>query len=93
MASTRARFAQPELALGILAGAGGNWRLAQVAGLSVARRMLFTGESLEAQASADAGLVDAVHEPGQLLDAGLALAEKIGKQSWRALELTKLAPA
>ncbi len=91
LATPRARFAQPELALGILAGAGGNWRLAQVAGLPVARRMLFTGESLEAPAALEAGLADAIHEPGQLLEAGLALAERIGKQSWRALELTKLA--
>ena len=40
IASTRARFAQPELNLGILAGAGANWRLAQLVGLPLARRML-----------------------------------------------------
>lgn len=91
LATPRARFAQPELALGIMAGAGANWRLAQVAGLQVARRMLFTGASLEADAAALAGLVDAVYEPGDLVEAGVALADKMGTQSWRALELTKLA--
>jgi len=40
VASDKAFFAQPEPSLGILAGAGGNWRLAQAAGQQVARRML-----------------------------------------------------
>jgi enoyl-CoA hydratase/carnithine racemase len=91
VASTRARFAQPELALGIMAGAGGNWRLAQLVGLGMARRMLYTGLTLDAQAALDAGLVDAVHEPEAVLDAALAMAGEIATRSWRALEVTKLA--
>jgi enoyl-CoA hydratase/carnithine racemase/GNAT superfamily N-acetyltransferase len=91
LASPRARFAQPEPALGILAGAGANWRLPQVVGLALARRMLYTGEVVEADAAAAAGLVDAVHPADELLDGGLALAERIADRSWRALELTKLA--
>jgi enoyl-CoA hydratase/carnithine racemase len=91
LASTGARFGQPELGLGIMAGAGGNWRLAQLVGLGRARRMLYTGEVLDADASFAAGLVDGVHAPEALLDAALALAERIASRSWRALELTKLA--
>lgn len=91
LASTRARFAQPELNLGILAGAGANWRLAQLVGLPLARRMLYVGETLDAEAALAAGLVDAVHEPEALLDAALAMAAGIATRSWRALELTKLA--
>jgi enoyl-CoA hydratase/carnithine racemase len=91
IASTRARFAQPELNLGILAGAGANWRLAQLVGLPLARRMLYLGETLDAEGARAAGLVDAVHEPEALLDAALAMVAEIAKRSWRALELTKLA--
>jgi enoyl-CoA hydratase/carnithine racemase len=91
IASTRARFAQPELNLGILAGAGANWRLAQLVGLPLARRMLYLGETLDAEAARAAGLVDAVHEPEAVLDAALAMVAEIAKRSWRALELTKLA--
>ncbi|MGH9000727.1 MAG: enoyl-CoA hydratase-related protein, partial [Acidimicrobiia bacterium] len=90
-ASTRARFAQPELNLGIMAGAGGNCRLSQAVGLPTARRMLYTGAVLDADAALAAGLVDAVHPPEELLDAAVALAATIGERSWRALELTKLA--
>jgi enoyl-CoA hydratase/carnithine racemase/GNAT superfamily N-acetyltransferase len=91
LATPRARFAQPEPALGILAGAGANWRLPQIVGLAVARRMLYTGDVLDADAAAAAGLVDAVHPTDAILDAGLALADRIADRSWRALELTKLA--
>ncbi len=91
LASTGARFGQPELALGIMAGAGGNWRLTQLVGLGMARRMLYTGVMLDADAALAAGLVDGVHDAGTLLDAAVALAADIGTRSWRALELTKLA--
>lgn len=93
LASTDARFGQPELALGIMAGAGGNWRLAQLVGLGMARRMLYTGEVLDADSALRAGLVDGVHPPEGLLDAALELATRIAARSWRALELTKLALA
>ena len=91
LCSPAARFAQPELNLGILAGAGGNWRLPATVGLPLARRMLYAGEVVDAETALAAGLVDGVHEADELLAAAVALAEKIGKQSWRALELTKLA--
>jgi enoyl-CoA hydratase/carnithine racemase len=91
VASTRARFAQPELNLGILAGAGANWRLAQLVGLAQARRMLYLGETLDADAALAGGLVDAVHEPEAALDAALEMVATIAARSWRALELTKLA--
>jgi enoyl-CoA hydratase/carnithine racemase len=91
VASDRAVFAQPELGLGIMAGAGANWRLAQLAGLQVARRMLYTGARLSAAEALAAGLADEVVAPESLEAAGQALAAKIARQSWRALELTKLA--
>jgi enoyl-CoA hydratase len=91
IASDRAVFAQPELGLGIIAGAGANWRLAQVAGLQVARRMLYAGTRLPAAEALAAGLADEVVAPEALAAAGQALAARIARQSWRALELTKLA--
>jgi len=91
VASPAARFGQPELGLGIIAGAGGNWRLVQLVGLGLARRMLYTGTILDAEAALAAGLVDEVHPAAELLDAAIAMAATIATRSWRALELTKLA--
>ncbi len=89
IASHNAYFGQPELSLGILAGAGGNWRLAQTAGQQVARRMLYAGARLSAAEALAAALVDEVADDPDA--AARTLAAKITRQSWRALELTKLA--
>jgi enoyl-CoA hydratase len=91
VASPRAAFGQPETGLGIVAGAGANWRLPQTVGLPLARRMLYTGEVVDVDAALAAGLVDALHPADRLLDEAVALAERIASRSWRALELTKLA--
>jgi enoyl-CoA hydratase/carnithine racemase len=91
IASTNAIFAQPELSLGIIAGAGANWRLPQLAGLGTARRMLYAGARVDAAEARAAGLVDEVVDPENLAERGGALAATIAKRSWRALELTKLA--
>src|SRR6266700_4173648 len=89
IASPRAVFAQPELSFGILAGAGGNWRLARLVGLATARRMLYAGARLDATSALAAGLVDEIAD--DLPARGAALAVTIAQRSWRALELTKLA--
>lgn len=88
--SPNARFGQPELNLGILAGAGGNWRLPQLVGPAVARRMLYAGELLNADQALACGLLDELHPQPDVIDRAVALAERIGQRSWRALELTKL---
>lgn len=89
IASANAAFAQPELSLGILAGAGANWRLPQLVGLATARRMLYAGARLTADEALRAGLVDEIAKdlPGR----GAQFAATIATRSWRALELTKLA--
>ena len=89
IASPNAVFAQPELSLGILAGAGANWRLPQLVGIGTARRMLYAGARLTADDALAEGLVDEVAD--DLPARGQALAATIAKRSWRALELTKLA--
>ncbi|MDQ2729014.1 MAG: enoyl-CoA hydratase/isomerase family protein [Actinomycetota bacterium] len=91
VATPRARFAQPEPALGIIAGAGANWRLAQLAGIGVARRMLYLGETLDALAALSAGLVDRVVEEEELGNVVDEMVGAIAGRSWRATELTKLA--
>lgn len=92
VASARSVFGQPELGLGILAGAGGNWRLAQAVGLTTARRMLYTGERLTAAQAHGAGLVDlVVDDEAEVLERAGEYADIVTTQSWRALELTKVA--
>jgi enoyl-CoA hydratase len=91
IASPGSSFGQPEPGLGILAGAGANWRLQALVGVGMARRLLYTGERIDGQRALDIGLVEQLAEPDQLLDDAVALAARIARNSWRALELTKLA--
>jgi enoyl-CoA hydratase/carnithine racemase len=91
VATPAARFAMPEPSLGIMAGAGGNWRLAQLVGLGLTRRMLYTGDVVGASEALSAGLVDRLVEPDRAEATVTEMVESIAKRSWRALELTKLA--
>lgn len=93
LSSPSSKFGQPELSLGIIAGAGGNWRLPQLVGISVARQMLYTGKILSAEEALEVGLIDEIHQSEGLLDAATELAERISERSFRALEFTKLALA
>jgi enoyl-CoA hydratase len=86
-----ARFAQPEPSLGLLAGAGGNHRLPQIAGLAITRRMLYAGDVIDAQAALACGLIDRLVPAAELDRAVDALVTSIARRSWRAMELTKLA--
>ncbi len=90
IASPRARFGQPELDLGILAGAGGNWRLPQLVGIAMARRLLYTGEIIDADKALSVGLIDEIVPADELMDSAQKLVDAISRRSWRALELTKL---
>lgn len=91
IASPHAMFGQPELALGIMAGAGANWRLRELVGVAAARRMLFLGERLNGEEAKSLGLVDAVAPENELMDRALDYAQRIARNSWQAIELTKLA--
>ena len=93
IATPASLFGQPELGLGILAGAGANWRLRELIGLGPARRMLFLGERLDGTEAFDVGLVDALASSDSLLDDTTDMARRVAQNSWRAVELTKLALA
>jgi enoyl-CoA hydratase len=62
-ASTRAKLGQPEVNLGIIPGWGGTQRLARVCGVGVAKELIFTGRTVDADEALRIGLVSAVHDP------------------------------
>jgi enoyl-CoA hydratase len=89
----RLRFGNPETQLGILAAAGGSWRLRELVGVSLAREMLLAGRVLTGDEALAVGLVTDLVEPPVLLDTAHALIDRIGKGDTLALRLTKLALA
>jgi enoyl-CoA hydratase len=88
-ASSSAKLGQPEINLGIIPGWGGTQRLARVAGLGVAKDLILTGRTVDAEEALRLGLVSAVYEPGELMDAVMKTARVLASKSPLALAAAK----
>jgi enoyl-CoA hydratase len=91
IAADHARFGQPELALGIIPGAGGTQRLPRIVGLGRAKQLILTGEAIDAKTALDWGLVSRVVPAADLPAAAQALAERVLARGPLAIRLAKLA--
>ena len=73
--------------LGIIPGWGGTQRLARVCGLGVAKELIFTGRTVDADEALRIGLVNAVHDP--VLDKARETAQLLATKSPVALRVMK----
>ncbi|HRH99695.1 MAG TPA: enoyl-CoA hydratase-related protein [Saprospiraceae bacterium] len=81
MASSNARFGQPEVNLGLIPGYGGTQRLVRYIGRSKAIELLMTGDMIDAQDAYRLGLVNYVVEPDQLIPRCIELINKISAKA------------
>ena len=88
-ASSKARFGQPEVKLGVIPGFGGTQRLARRVGVGQARELIYTGAMFKADVAKDVGLVNRVCEPDALLPQARETAQTIAAQGPRAVEAAK----
>lgn len=72
-----ARLGLPEVALGLLPGAGGTQRLPRVVGPERALEMMTSGRHVPAKEALAGGLVDELVEEGKLKDGAIAFARKV----------------
>ena len=86
IASEDASFGLPEIDRGAL---GAATHLMRLVGMQKTRRMLYTGESIDAAEAYRLGAVESVVPREKLRDAALELARKIAAKSPRALRLAK----
>jgi enoyl-CoA hydratase len=77
VASTRARFGLPEVTLGLIPGHGGTQRLARIIGTGRALEMVLTGRMVDAEEARSWGLVNAVCEPGQVVETARGLLSQV----------------
>ena len=88
-ASTKARFGQPEVNLGLIPGFGGTSRLVRRVGPAWAKELILSGEPIDADTAVRIGLANRVFEPEALVDAAVAAGETIAKKGPIAVSLAK----
>jgi enoyl-CoA hydratase len=81
IAADTAKFGQPEINLGIMAGLGGTQRLTRLVGRSKSMDMHLTGRFMDAAEAERAGLVSRVVPAKKLLEEASAAAQKIAEKS------------
>jgi enoyl-CoA hydratase len=91
LASDKARFGQPEVALGVPPGFGGTQRLPHAIGLGNAMRMILGGQAIDAAEALRIGLVCAVYPADALQAEAMKLAQAIAKQAPLAVRAAKQA--
>jgi len=91
VAAESAKFAQPEIKLGIMPGAGGTQRLAKAIGPYRAMEMVLTGEPLSAQQAFDLGLVNRLVPDERLLAEARELGRLIASRPPLAVRLARQA--
>ncbi len=89
ISSSKAKFGQPEVGLGVIPGYAATQRLPRLIGLGNALYLLLTGEMIGAEEALRMGLVQKVVEPDSLLPAALELARTISAKGPRAVRLAK----
>jgi enoyl-CoA hydratase len=81
IASDTAKFGQPEINLGVIAGIGGTQRLTRFVGKAKAMDMHLTGRYMDAAEAERAGLVSRVVPAKKLLDEARTAARKVAEKS------------
>ncbi|MGB1207889.1 MAG: enoyl-CoA hydratase [Paracoccaceae bacterium] len=81
IAADTAKFGQPEINLGVIAGLGGTQRLTKFVGKSKSMDMHLTGRFMDAEEAERSGLVSRVVPAKHLMEEAMAAAAKIAEKS------------
>ena len=81
IAADTAKFGQPEINLGVVAGLGGSQRLTRFVGKSKSMEMHLTGRFMDADEAERSGLVSRVLPAKKLMEEAMAAAQKITEKS------------
>src|SRR5215218_2532612 len=91
IAAEGARFALPEVGIGMVPGAGGTQRLPRLIGVTKAKELILTGRRIGAEDALDIGLVSKVVPSDSLMEESATLAREITANSPLALAYAKAA--
>ena len=89
VASENAQFWFPETSIGRFITGGASVLLPRLIGLGQAKRLIYTGERIDARRALELGLVDEVVAPESLMPCCVEMAQQIAANSPVAIALTK----
>ncbi len=89
VASSTAVFGQPEIAIGVMPGAGGTQRLVRAVGKATAMEMILNDRRLTADEAYQFGLVNRVYPPEEYLDKAVDLGNQIAARAPVAVQVAK----
>jgi enoyl-CoA hydratase/carnithine racemase len=89
--ATDAALGQPEIALGIIPGAGGTQRLPRLIGIARAKDLIYSGRRVGAEEALSSGLLDRVVAPQDVHTDAVALAARYARGPTVALAAAKQA--
>lgn len=91
IASSKAKFGQPEVGLGIIPGFCGTQRLSRLVGKGMAKYLIYSAEMINAEEAFRIGLVEKVVEPDALMETAEKLANTISSKAPIAVAQAKIA--
>ena len=89
IASTKAKFGQPEVSLGLIPGYAGTQRLPRLVGMGDALYLLMTADMIGAEDALRIGLVQKVVEPEELMKTATKVAGTIASKGPEAVKKVK----
>ncbi|MEA4926926.1 MAG: short-chain-enoyl-CoA hydratase [Syntrophomonadaceae bacterium] len=87
--SHKSKFGQPEVGLGVTPGFGGTQRLPRLVGTGMAKQLLYTGDTIDANEALRIGLVNAIITAESLMDQVKQIAGKIASRGGIAVRFCK----
>jgi len=89
IAADTARIGLTEINLGVIPAGGGTQRLLRLVGLSRAKRLILTGEILNADRGLDIGLLDEICSAAELMSQARQFADLLANKAPMAIQIAK----
>jgi enoyl-CoA hydratase/carnithine racemase len=86
-----AKVGQPEIRIGVIPGAGGTQRLTRLIGPGATRKLVYTGEPVDAETARELGIAEVVFPAAEVFEAAVGAARRLARGPREALVAAKRA--